>query len=240
MLKLAMTLLALLIFAAPSDAAPTVSVHWGTCPFPANAPENRNAHTGPIETLSITVKGLSGTVRGAEIDLLFSDPYSPLPDAWRYDVDGCESGRLTYNAIPNSDPCPFLDNTNPLEVSQFGYDTTTMKARLVYARIYDTFIADPNQTYTLARFDFDHSAPDTCSCIERPICIHITKASYIDESINEYSFWLEREFVLWNDPANSTHCPDNGGELATRGDGTCSQPTAVSRRSWGSIKASYR
>jgi hypothetical protein len=92
----------------------------------------------------------------------------------------------------------------------------------------------------VARFDFDHSAPDTCGCIERPICIRITKASYIDESITEYSFGIEREFVLWNDPANSTGCPSSGGELATRGDGTCAQPTAVSSRSWGSIKASYR
>jgi hypothetical protein len=230
---------ALLLVADSASAYPTVSVNWGSCPFSVGGLPNRDAHTGPIETISVTVKGLSGMIRGAQVRLTISAGSFDLPEAWRYDVDGCESGRLRFNAIPVGDSCPFLDGTNPAEFATFEYVST--RGRAIYARAYDAFVADPNQTYTLARFDFEHSAPDTCGCIERPLCIHITSASYLDGTATEISFASAQEFVLWNDPNNTIHCPSSGPLTATLGDDSCdSPPTPAITRSWGSVKATYR
>lgn len=223
-------------FPAQAFATPTVSVHWGGCPFPTPDPTNRDAGTGPTETITVTVNGLSGPVRGAQVWLLFSSQGS-LPDAWRYDPGGCEAGRLTMGPGIRIGSCPPLDGANPLEVSKFEYDPQTGNGRLVYARTYEGFVADPNVTYTLGRFTFDHSAPDPCSCLEVPLCIHIINATWVDGNIIEYSFAIAREYLNWNDPVNSVHCPFPHGDLATVG--TCI-PTPAASSSWGRVKVSYR
>ncbi len=233
---LCMTGTALILSTAQVEAAPTLSVHWNSCPFPTSESTNRNAGTGPIETITVTVKGLSGPVRGAQVGLLFSSQ-GPLPDAWRYDDEGCEAHRITMGPGIAGDPCPPLDGTNPLQIGAFNYDPLTGKERLIFARIYEGFVADPNQMYTLGRFTFDHSAPDPCACLEAPVCIHVSLASWVDADLLEYSFVIDREFVNWNDPANSLGCPAYGGDLATVG--ACS-PTPATSVTWGRVKASYR
>ena len=236
MRSLILTTLASILLAAHVAATPTVSVHWTECPFPANESFNRNAGTGPIETITVTVKGLSGPVRGAQVWLAFG-AQGPLPDAWRYDDEGCEAHRLTMSPGVVGGSCPPLDGANPREITRFDYDPLTEKARLVFARAYDGFVADPSVTYTLGRFTFDHSAPDPCACLEAPVCIHMINASWVDADLVEYVFAVEREFLTWNDPANTTNCPSSGGDLLTMG--AC-VPTPAASMTWGRVKASYR
>jgi len=229
-------LTALLLLATSAAATPFVSVHWGSCPFPVHEAINRNQGTAPKDTITVTVKGLSGPVLGAQVFLSFGSP-GGLPDAWRYDDAGCEAGRGTFENANNFDRCPRLLGANPRRVAQFQYDDLIKKARLVYAQAFDLFNADPNVEYMLGRFTFDHSAPDPCECLETPLCIHILSASYLDDSMVEHSFAVSQEYLNWNDPSNSTSCPFSGGDLLTTG--TCGA-TPVRTGSWGSLKASYR
>ena len=226
----------LLLFATSAAATPFVSVHWGSCPFPASEPTNRNHGTASRDTITVTVKGLSGPVQGAQVWLMFSSP-GGLADAWRYDDAGCEAGRATFENTSAGDPCPPLLGANPRRVVQFQYDELSRTGRLVYAQAFDVFNADPNVVYTLGRFAFDHSAPDPCGCLETPVCILITSAVFLDGEMTERSFATGQHFLNWNDPANSLICPYGGLELVTSG--TCG-PTPVQTGSWGSLKASYR
>ena len=106
----------------------------------------------------------------------------------------------------------------------------------MFAQAYDAFNADPTQVYTIARFEFDHSLPDPCACLETPVCIGLEFATYLDGAMAETNFALENGFLTWNDPTNSMHCP--AGVFAV-GTGECA-PTPVHAGSWGSVKASYR
>jgi len=234
-LPFACSLLAPLLFAATAAATPFVSVHWGSCPFPAHESINRNQGTGPKDTITVTVKGLSGPVQAAQVILQFSSP-GGLADAWRYDDAGCEAGRVTLENTSPGDPCPPLLGANLRRIVQFDYDDLSKKGRIVYAQAFDVINADPNVSYTIGRFVFDHSAPDPCGCLETPVCIFLANAVYLDGASNEIPFVISGQFLTWNDPANSNSCPFGGDFLTT---GTCGA-TPVRAGSWGSVKATYR
>ena len=231
------TLPALLLLATSATATPTVALHWGSCPFPAGESTNRNQGVAPRDTITVTVKGLSGPVQGAQVFLFFTSQ-GGLADAWRYDDAGCEAGRARLENASASDPCPPLLGSNPRRITKFQYDELTQRGQLVFAQAFDVLNADPNVTYTLGRFTFDHSAPDPCGCLETPMCILLASASYVDGAMLEFQFAVSQQYLTWNDPANSSHCPFPGGDLGTV-NGNCT-PTPVAQRSWGSLKASYR
>ena len=231
------TLPALFLLTTSASATPIVAVNWGSCPVPAGASTNRNVGEGPKETITVTVKGLSGPVLGAQVILTFASR-GGLADAWRYDDAGCEAGRVSFENASANDPCPPLLGANPRRIAVFQYDELTQKGRLVFAQAFDVLNANPNITYTLGRFTFDHSAPDPCGCLETPVCIHVANATYLDGGTNEIPFAFAAEFLTWNDPTNSSNCPSSGPLEGTIS-GNC-VPTLVKPGSWGSLKASYR
>jgi len=236
LLPLAASLLALLPFSSMAAAEPTISVHWGSCPFPAGERLNRDVGTASRDTITVTVKGLSGPVQAAQVYLHFRSP-GGLPDAWRYDDAGCEAGRATFENASPTDPCLPLVGANLRRIVRFEYDELSKHGRIIYAQAFDGFSADPSVVYTLGRFTFDHSAPDPCQCLETPVCIDISVASYLDGEFLERNFALGQQYLTWNDLANSSHCPFGDGELMTTG--ACGA-TPVRSNSWGSVKALYR
>jgi hypothetical protein len=161
---------------------------------------------------------------------------------------------LTFDA-PASDSCPLLRGANVRHLDGFSYEVTSGKGGATYAAVFDPLVADPDKTYILAQFNFDHSnvfdgagtRADGCGCIDRPVCISIAKAVYFDVSSDEKYFWAEREYLTWNDPTNSlTHCPGVEDCLQSCDphyvDIGCgiTPPTAARQSTWGSLKAAYR
>lgn len=231
------TLPALFLLATSASASPSASVNWGSCPFPAGASTNRNMGSGPKETITVTAKGLSGPVQAGQVILRFAAP-GGLPDAWRYDEAGCEAGRVSFENDAAADPCPPLVGANPRSIAKFEYDVLTQTGRLTYVQAFDVLNADPNVTYTIGRFTFDHSPPDPCGCLETPVCIAISYATYLDGAGNEIPYVIGQGYLTWNDPTNSSHCPNTGScDLCITG--AC-VPTPVHPGTWGSLKASYR
>lgn len=226
-------LLALLLASPAAAAVPSVAIHWGTCPVDPSI--NRNATVGTIETITLTAKGLSGPVRGVQGKITLKS-VNGLPPGWRFDAAGCEAGRLAIGPGSAGGSCPSLQNTNPQHVENVTFNPLTGIETIQFARTFDVINADPGQTYTLARFDFDHTLPDPCGCVDQPVCFGINAATYVDGSITEWNFAIENEFLTWNDPTNSIHCPDVPNSL---GPGNCA-PTPTVGKSWGSIKSTYR
>jgi hypothetical protein len=191
----------------------------------------------PKDTITVTVKGLSGSVQAAEVRLHFRSP-GGLADAWRYDDAGCEAGRASLENASAGEACPPLLGPNPQRIAYFQYDGASQMGRIVYAQGFNVLNADPNVTYTLGRFTFDHSAPDSCGCLEAPVCIDISYATYLDGAGNEIPFTPSHPYYLtWNDPLNTSRCP-YADDFATI-NGNCG-PTPTRPGSWGSLKASYR
>jgi hypothetical protein len=145
-----------------------------------------------------------------------------------------------------------LKGGNPLTYAYFAYDGPGHHSgRLVYVTQFNAVATNPNLTYTLAEFDFQHgntflgagTRPDSCGCTERPVCIKVQSITYFDETLRESYFNRGRNWLTWNDFGNSNICPD-GPDLCNPDclppDSTCVATTPGHARSWGEIKAQYR
>lgn len=232
------------------SAYPVAGIHWGGCPLPQNDPTNRDFDGTTHQTISVTVRGLSGVVRGTGVSVSLKAQESGIADAWRFDEAGCNDGHLAFNHLAASDLCPLLTGPNEQNVNAVRYlaliDSPSgflFAAELFYDyRSFDAITADPDVTYTLARFDMDFGT--TCDCIERKMCIMLQNHFYVDGDGAEHPITLDREYLNWNDPVNSTACP--GAITCTPDcepagvDTTCAGATPVRAQSWGSVKASYR
>jgi hypothetical protein len=248
--------LALLVLTPPLpvEAVPTVWLKWGTCPSPNHTNIDASPDPSGIETITISATGLSGAVTAVQVGIMMRSPGSGLGDAWRFDPSGCEGGeRLHINRATSGMPCPFLSGDHLLELSAFEYSDVWDefgRARLTTGRRFDAVMANPESTYTIAQFEFEHgnlgSRPDTCGCLERPVCIYVTQAVYLDGAGNERYFFLGQEYLTWKDPTNASGCPGTYSKISLSYQGadvdtSCvAIPTPAHARSWGSIKASYR
>jgi hypothetical protein len=117
------------------------------------------------------------------------------------------------------------------------------------AQVFDPVVADPARTYTIARFHFDRTnvfpgggvRPDSCGCYERPMCIQLTRAYYVDGDGNEQTILWSQSYLSWNDPNNVLACGSGKGGWPYS-DTLCvaNGPTPTHSRSWGAIKVQYR
>lgn len=241
---------ALACLASPASAAPIVGIHWGTCPFPQNESGNRNLGSSH-QTISVTVRGLSGVVRGFGVGVRLFTQGSGVADAWRFDKGGCNEGQLAYNLVTTSDLCPLLAGPNEQSITGAQYDASLDRYGNLFAReqwfdyrAFDGTVADADRTYTIARFDVELGT--SCGCVERPMCIELDHSSYVDGDGVEQPLPADPQFLTWNDPTNSNRCggTDRCQPYGCGGayfDTTCAgTPTPASKQSWGRVKASYR
>lgn len=237
---------AALLLPAAAFANPAVNITWTGCPA-TNPPFNRTLADGPSATIVVTGHGFTQAVRGIQIIVRVSRVgFQGIPDSWRYDPAGCNAGG--FQASYASAGCPSIVGASPQSVSRFEYDGISGRATLAF--IFDAWTPNPNTTYTLAQFTFDKSngfrglgaKADSCGCVERPECLSLASATWLDANTIELPFTLESERVSWEDPdgvaCRNTHCE---GPTCNIPD-PCSlpQPTPAAQRSWGSLKASYR
>lgn len=235
----------------PVAADGTISLHWQDCTTTAI---NRNAESGPIDRIVVTLKGASGPIKGLQVQIRLSPGFAVLPPAWRFDPAGCEAGHFAARATASAPGCPILLGGRVTTLSGFDYGAEIERGRAYYYAAFDPFVADPATIYTLVQFEFDHTnaisgfgtGPAACGCLDRPLCVALTSASYLDGSDIEIPFAVAQEYLSWNDPNNSLACPGYWCELGTCDpppiDSTCvvQAPTPANARSWGSVKATYR
>lgn len=241
----------ILLVDTPALAAPTVSIQWGDCSSPPGMDRyNRYDPTSTSDLASVTIQGVTGTIKAVAFNLRLWSGGSSVPGAWRYDSNGCSAGSLRMGVL--SGDCTALTAGHRLEatrIEQFTYSGPAWINGLEVIRYeagFDVFTANPNTLYTVAQVDFGHlnAALEQCGCLERPLCIGLDDVHYIDGLGSEYVVLTYAEGIRWNDPFNVLQCPP-GPDLCTpdcvwEADTLCVAATPAVQRSWGNLKASYR
>ena len=230
--------LAFLAFASSSAFAQgTISLAWDTC---APGAVNKAILPGTVASAYASVIGHSTPHSGYQVWMLLGSP-GGVRDAWRFDPAGCQgSSFITIDHLPPAavaKSCPaFMQTAAGVQIKDYSYDALTGKAQAVMANGYagGVAVSNPATRYFLAGFRFDHTFSvngpgvqlETCGGLENPVCVHITRQSWIQlNDGSEHQWTVGQEFLLANDTANVTGCP--GATPAT--------PTT-----WGSLKNTYR
>lgn len=254
---------------AQVPAHPTLDLHW-------NRPDGHYKRNfegpGPVD-IYVTLRGLREPITAHQIWLTVTWDYwghtgdKPLPDAWRFDPDGCQAGRACMQTGQLS---PYLSGPPTSEARELGlveYDEGTHRLRVGMAEIYGrTAVLDPESTYTVLRLRFDHSfsvagdsATSAGSCTGAGEWLHIgfnsaRRSSYIDVNGVEHPFDMGQEFLYWNAPPWLGARTPPSDELAAEGlpdlfsgrSGSllalprCDVPVPAHATTWGRLKSNYR
>lgn len=206
---------------------------WDGCePIVANkdfAGEGR----GQIATLVLSVRGADRANNGHRTVIVMRPD---LPEAWRFDGSGCQSGLLEVRHSGVSPACPAFQGGRPLNLYLFDYEEGSRRGVLDIANTYDTFTPSAGQRYTLWQARFDHSystaaggdAGVICRFAGDPLCFQISVDVLPPEILladgAKGSFSIERDWVTWQDPVNAMNCPQIQAEEST----------------WGRVKGMYR
>jgi hypothetical protein len=161
---------------------------------------------------------------------------SDIPEAWRFDSDGCQAGQLGVSHGAASKTCLAYQGAQPLGLNRYSYDPLTGKALLDISNTYDEFVPAPGDRYTLWQAIFNHgfSVPGDddpslyCRFAAQPLCfvllVPTTEMLLVDGTKLPFD-GADSEYATWEDPANSLGCP-----LATQ----------ARDATWGRVKGLYR
>ena len=249
-------LVLLLVLARP--AAASLEASWGSACTPIVT--DRLLPAGATQSrLFFSVTGLSGTVQAFQFRFSYGSRFSPdypncgafvVPDAWRFDLDGCGGPSLVQIKLTARDvACPHIFPPGGAEVTKITYDPLVSQATIIIAQSFLTAVtADPSIRYHLADLLFDHtlavngpgSPPNTCGGFEAPICFTLQGGEYdahgdcepsdggvyLDANGVEHSFGpYPNVIATFRTDAASVAC-----------DGaTPARPTT-----WGALRAQYR
>ena len=236
--------IAFLAFASGSaHGEGAVALTWDSC----TGPVDRTVAPGTVVSVYASVLGHSTPHKAYQVWLRLRPAAGSMRDAWRFDAAGCQGpsflsiDHLVVAAFAKT--CPSFQGTfQSLQIKDYSYDAKTGACQAVLADSYpagNTAQTNPAQRYFLARFLFDMTfgvdGPTdpgvSCGGLEVPVCIQLTKSSYIvldaadPSSVEERTWQVAQEFVTANDPTNTSNCP---GIIAAR------------PATWGAIKSQYR
>jgi len=232
-----------------SSASPSLSLSWDGCP--GSHPINRSRFDGATANVVATAQGFDDQVIGISVWIGVGATGVGLPDAWRFDAEGCNAGRAQTLQAAAGPGCPFLPGAQAPIPTQYQYGS---QGSYYYAALHDPSPLNPGTRYTVAQFQFDMSAafaglgtkPDSCGCLDEPVCVHLFRASWVDRDNLEHDFVIAQSFLNWEDPANLVGCP-YGCELCPPGTPpdppnhcVADAPTPAGSRTWGQVKALYR
>jgi hypothetical protein len=213
-----------------------------------------------VQSLFVSASGLVGTVYGVQVSLVFRPNAGGLADAWRFDAQGCEAGHYRVILTSQDPACPALSPpggqtlttyrylANFYEVPYGGFGT----GQLQFAEAASQPAQLGGNTHQIVEIDFDHanatlgpgSTAQTCGCFDRPMCISVGSASYLDAPGSELPFQLGQGFLRWNDPTGVlTGCGTIVDCFPTNGcvpESVCVAPVPALARSWGFVKNVYR
>jgi len=232
-----MSCLALAATATAQDTQATYRLSWDVCDGPGQVVEKVWAGPG-VYTLVLSGRDftpgddLDNNV-GHDFSIDFRPIGGPLPDAWRFDDIGCQTGgRLAPSTAAFSKTCPAMEGKNAIPIAIFGAATPPTYAQLRLTSTYDKFTPVPATRYTFWVIGFNHTysvldptTPGlTCGEVDRQLCIGLNfailatwrgVAAYLMTTVGD------DEFVTWNGPTSS-----------------CAMPTLPA--TWGSVKSLYR
>jgi hypothetical protein len=227
---------------------PQAILSWGTaCPtivnnavFPPVAPQT-NVYTMYIAAHNLTTN--DGNV-GTDLNLFYG---RGIPDAWRFDDAGCQTGsQITLNNKANTKACPVMLGTNPLTITNFQLYTNEpsgmQRMNIRLAVTYDNFVPVAGTEYTLWNVIFDHtfsvvgpSNPGlTCGGAETPICIAMTA-----QGMPGYSDFQSGVLALTGIQEPFTFANPTDGYVTWNGNSNCPGVVPTLESTWGKVKALY-
>jgi len=213
-------------------AVGTVDMTWDGC----TGPVDKTTTTPGYYSLFLTVIGHDQPHIAYYVSFVYGNASQEVPDAWRFDAEGCEtSAGITQDVTSKLCP-PFSQNGDGVQIRRVRFSppsdiwaTTLMQVLLAnsYVRVDSV---DPATRYLLERVRFDltyavagASSAATCGGFEQPICFKLSLATWLDPAGNE---------IYFNHPYPTTMVTFNGP-------GACSALPARAS-TWGSIKSQYR
>lgn len=221
---------------AAQDTQGTYRISWDNCD-----PQVVNKDWAGVAIYKIVLSGDNFTPGdaidnnvGTDFNIDFRPVTPPLPDAWRFDDVGCQTGSqliLSSNAL--SKACAAFKGLNPLAITFYGADVANPAfAQLRLAITYDMFSPTAGLRYTFWQISFDHSYstvnPTTpgvdCGEVDQPLCIAPTFAILLTQRGISAQMQLkagDSGFVTWQSPATCNGIP--------------SVPAT-----WGKVKGLYR
>lgn len=206
-----------------------VDMTWDGCTGPLN---KIPPPQGPL-FLYLTVTGIDQLHKAYDVRFIYGNAAQQVPDAWRFDVDGCEGSTLiAQNVFSKACPAFMQAGTGNLQIRKVEfspptdpYVTTLMRVLLAnaYAPVPST---NPGTTYLLEEVKFDLTyavagvgdPPNTCGGLEQELDFKVNYASYLDLNGIEVPFGRAR---------NPLQVSVDGSVPA--------RPTT-----WGAIRAQYR
>ena len=224
------SLSALALFASTASAQTgNFRLSWENCdPIIVN-----QDFTGPgqVARLVGSVLGTGNQHKGFRFKVLVQ---SGLPDAWRFDAAGCNTGQVGLSTALLNKACPAFQGANPLPIFNYGFETDQAgTATLDVLNAYDTAVPSPGTRYTVFQAIFDHLFSEAgpqdplvaCGNADQPLCLALIYTEFLNPDLSSDVFNVENDYVTWQDLGNSTGCPG---------------PTQNEATTWGRVKGLYR
>jgi len=219
-------------------AATTLDLTWDSC----TGPVARTVVPGTFARILVSALGQAEPHKGYEFSLTVADVDGTLPDAWRFDAEGCQGpGRISIDhLVPSAvgKTCPsFQGASASFQVKSFTLagadpDLPPGSGLILLRNTYPAgnYSSASTVRYMLGSILFDHfdsvngtaTEPGTCGSLERGVCTAVLPA---------------RSFYVTPDDRVVPFTIGNGS--VTANGGACS-PVPASSSSWGQIKAVYR
>src|SRR5262249_472736 len=194
----------------------------------------------------IAAKNLTATDVNVGTDLQLFVGRS-LPDCWRFDDSGCQTGSQIAFNNNGTKACPSLKGLNSLAITAYQYyanEAPNSRANLRLTLTYDAMTPTPGTTYILWNVIFDHtfsvtgagSPPTNCGGGDQPMCIAMT-----DQTMRDYVAGGVQSELLENSGAAPffTFAQPSDGFLTWNGGASCPQAVPTQPSTWGKVKALY-
>jgi len=235
-LLMGLAILSSLAVAGVSQAAiGTVDMTWDGCTGPVDKTTTVAQQWG----LFITEIGHDEVQKAYDVRIIYGNATQTVPDAWRFDADGCEGGTVIFQDVTSKLCPPFSQNAaGALQIKKVEfsaifepYATTLMKVLLANAYANSPVTPVAGTRYLLERIGFDLTAavpgagspPVSCGGYEQPMCFKLSYATWLDVNGAEIPFNRSSPTlsVSFNGPSA---CP----------------AVPVQPKTWGAIKSQYR
>lgn len=225
-------LLALVSGTSTSVADPYASVHWDSC---GSYQINKDFSGPDIYRQVVRGYGFQEPITGYTIRLhlqasnVYNYPSRPLPDAWRFDPNGCQGNRLIAGA--GGGGCPILGSGPRL--NDVTFEESFGALDIILSVSHDLFVPSPETVYSLWVLNYDHSysvaGPQepgfACGDADAQVCFVIEDGDWYDAQSNPHPIRFECCWgISWQEE------PGLG----------CFADLPVEPSTWGAIKSAYK
>lgn len=216
----------------PAAAQGLLRLSWDGCDPIVQNKDYLGDGRGQVATLVLSVSGCDLPNNGYRSWLVIGPD---VPNAWRFDVTGCQAGQLQVRHNAVSKACPAFQGSRPLGLYDYDFEEGSRSVVLDIANTYDALSPLAGQRYTLWQAHFDHrlstagsGGGGACDFAANALCFRVPGEVRTPELLlaegGLVPFGWEKDWVTWQDPANTIHCP----------------LIQVQESTWGKVKGLYR